>query len=1085
MSTDPTDGGNDTITIGAGRAIVVGGKGQDSITGGSGTNIILGDNGEIDGVSGNPAPFGTLPMTVGLVQTTYPTALYGDNDTISVGSGQLDRDGRHRRRHDHDRHGTSFVFGDDGYIDWTASLYTQGLPTWPGANSDATDIDVVSSTSPSDGGNDIITVGSGQAIVVGGAGNDQITGGTGTNIILGDNGRIYSAGPNSLATQFGSLPITLGMVQTTDPGIGGNDNILTGTGGAIVMGGTGADTISTVRGTDVTAPNNTNFIFGDDGFITWVAAEPGLNPTNSPWPGADTNPADIDLVSSTDTADGGNDQITIGSGRAIVVGGAGNDTITGGSGTSVILGDSGAIYAAAADTNQFGTLPITIGMVTTVDPAHGGNDSISTLDGNAIVMGGVGNDTIQTGAGTNIVFGDDGYVTWVGAELNPQGLSWSGSDHDPSDIDLLSSTDTSYGGNDSITVGAGSAIVVGGAGNDTITAGTASNIVIGDNGAVFAATTNSARFGGASGLPITVQLATSIAPTVGGVDLITGGVGPDLVIGGLGADVINAGDGDNLVIGDNGSFTFDTNDGSLVTAQTTDPTAGGGDDQITTGSGNDVILGGQGNDIIAAGGGNNVVFGDDGVATFDPAILIRMTSTETGAPGDAPARGGNDTITTGDGNDVIVGGVGNDTIARGNGNNILFGDSADLVFTLHLALGTSTLTTATSLATGVGGNDMITAGTGYDIAVGGFGVDSISVDGGQNVVIGDSATLTFDPNSGVLLTAVSIGTGNGGNDTINTGGGNNVIVGGAGSDTITVAGGSNIVIGDNASIGWTAGQGGFTGISAIASNDGGPDTITISGTGTNWVMGGTGADTITTGDGNDIVFGDFGSFTGNVPVIPFVPTAPVPWSYTSIFTQNSDGGGNDVIRVGNGRNIVIGGQGNDLIVSGNGSDDLIGGHNVPGGQDGSDTIDGGGGADVIAGDNASILPNGLNTNPLDRTLTGPTIYNAIANGDGSFTYLPAVQSSPALDPTGQLERTIVLFDGGTTNTTLYGNDFIAGGAGNDEIFGQMGDDVIQGDGSDHADHVGTYANPGTTVADRRRPSAATAWTTSRAAAATT
>ena len=102
---------------------------------------------------------------------------------------------------------------------------------------------------------------------------------------------------------------------------------------------------------------------------------------------------------------------------------------------------------------------------------------------------------------------------------------------------------------------------------------------------------------------------------------------------------------------------------------------------------------------------------------------------------------------------------------------------------------------------------------------------------------------------------------------------------------------------------------------------------------------------------------------------------------------------------------------------------------------------------MICGDNCSILPNGLNTNPLDRTLTGPTIYTAVLNPDGSSTYLPAIQSSPALDPTGQLERTIVLFDGGTTNATLYGNDVIAGGAGNDEIFGEMGNDVIQGDGS--------------------------------------
>ena len=66
-------------------------------------------------------------------------------------------------------------------------------------------------------------------------------------------------------------------------------------------------------------------------------------------------------------------------------------------------------------------------------------------------MGGTGADTITTGAGTNIVFGDNGYVTWVGAELNPENLVWSGSDSNPATIDLIASTATWDGGNDTIS----------------------------------------------------------------------------------------------------------------------------------------------------------------------------------------------------------------------------------------------------------------------------------------------------------------------------------------------------------------------------------------------------------------------------------------------------------------------------------------------------------------------------------------------------------------------------------------------------------------------------------------------------------
>ena len=213
------------------------------------------------------------------------------------------------------------------------------------------------------------------------------------------------------------------MVETTAPGVGGNDNIQTGTGSAIVMGGTGADTISTVLG-GAGGTNNTNFVFGDDGFITWVGSE--LNAGQPAWAGANTDPRDIDLVASTDTCDGGNDTITIGAGHAIVVGGQGDDTISGGSGTNVILGDAGAIYGISGNPAPFGSLPITVGMVQTTSPgaAFGGNDTIPIGTGSAIVMGGTGADTITTSSSTNFVFGDDGYITWTGS-LSTRS-TWSG-----------------------------------------------------------------------------------------------------------------------------------------------------------------------------------------------------------------------------------------------------------------------------------------------------------------------------------------------------------------------------------------------------------------------------------------------------------------------------------------------------------------------------------------------------------------------------------------------------------------------------------------------------------------------------------
>ena len=139
------------------------------------------------------------------------------------------------------------------------------------------------------------------------------------------------------------------------------------------------------------------------------------------------------------------------------------------------------------------------------------------------------------------------------------------------------------------------------------------------------------------------------------------------------------------------------------------------------------------------------------------------------------------------------------------------------------------------------------------------------------------------------------------------------------------------------------------------------------------------------------------------------------------------------------------------------------------------TLDGGAGNDVIAGDNASILPNGLDTSPLDRTLAAGTTTLYSQGPDG--VYVPNV-SNDALDPIHTLQRSIVLFDGGTDAVPgPYGNDVLAGGAGNDLLFGQMGNDTILGDGSlfdatvpgSAPDTYGTFAAPGTVAPNATLP----------------
>ncbi len=721
----------------------------------------------------------------------------------------------------------------------------------------------------------------------------------------------------------------------------------------------------------------------------------------------------------------------------VLFGDAGSDTLTGGDAADRLVGDDGrVIYLRPLGASGFdivlGGAPtaagasadgdfLTTDAMLTVDTSVGASDTINGGNGDDIVLGGAGGDTIDAGEGNNIVFGDFGRIVLA------NGLPL-----------LALSTDPGLGGSDTIRAGAGNDLIIGGTAGDAIRAGDGTNLVFGDNGLF--------DWVADDGDQSDLDRAWSLYEGDGGDDLIETGSGGDLIVGGAGADEINAGEGRNIVLGDSGRITAAVaNTPRVGTLQLTigsvvsfAPTIGG-DDRITTGSGADLVIGGIGADTIDAGTGDNLVIGDNGELVFDGADgnaatldLARTTAPEAG--------GGADRITTGSGNDLILGGDGADVIAAGDGDNYVLGDNGRILFYGGF------LDLVESTEPGQGGADQITTGAGNDTIVGGFGADQIVAGDGNNAVLGDNGRIDSVQGTGARILVETIATAIGGNDTISTGTGNDTILGGAGSDTITVAGGSNIVLGDNGLANYLS-DGDPTDIDLISStapNDGAADTITIGGTGDNYVIGGTGGDTIITGASNDLIFGDHGQIAGNIPLVPVLPAGPAPFTYTSIFTQNADvlAGANDVILAGAGRNVVFGGQGSDTIVALGGDDDLVGGHSVAGGQDAGDRIDGGGGNDVIAGDNALVLRLPADSTSLRiRTLTSGQIYSIVNE------QVVANIGGAAVDPNGVAERSIVLFDHGTTNTTLYGNDVLAGGAGNDLIFGQMGDDTIQGDGS--------------------------------------
>jgi Ca2+-binding RTX toxin-like protein len=1113
--------------------------GTDKIYGGDGDDVIFGDMGVVD------QAYLKLLSTGNVTEIRSERFSNGEADHIYGGNGNDIILGGNKGDEIDAGEGNNIVLGDEGWIKYN----TDG---------NLADIDIIESLSTTMyGGVDTITTGAGNDIIIGGRYGDTIIANAGDNLVIGDSGRITAASAD--APQFG-VTMTYGLIETIASADGGDDTITTGIGNDIILGGQGGDTIKAdYAGTNEEEQelvgSGTNIVIGDNGLLDYTRAD--REPTAA---GADTDPSDLDLVMSLDEVIGGNDIITTGDGSDLVIGGAGSDRIAVNNGNNLVLGDSGRITAASIDGPQLAGLPLTIGEILTTADGIGGSDTITAGSGNDILVGGTNDsidnsetevdervETIIAGEGNNIVLGDSGRIDYARFERDG---AVPGADTNPSDIDLIESTSTTaYGGVDHITTGSGSDIIIGGRFGDIINANDGDNLVIGDSGRITAANASAPQFG----VAMTYGLIETIAFGDGGADTIMTLGGNDIILGGHVGDIIDAGEGNNIVLGDDGKIDYTRADRFTTAGADTDPSdidlieslstmAAGGVDTITTGAGNDIIIGGRYGDTIIANAGDNLVIGDSGRITAAsanaPQFGVTMTYglIETIAFSD----GGVDNITTLGGRDIVLGGHEGDIINAGEGNNIVIGDDGRIDYTRADRLTTAGADTDPSdidlieslSTTGAGGADTITTGAGNDIIIGGRYGDTIIANAGDNLVIGDSGRITAAsadaPQFGVAMTyglietiafgdggvdnittlggrdivlgghagdIIDAGEGNnivlgddgkidytradraasepgadfnpadidlieslsttdaGGADTITTGAGNDIIIGGRYGDTIIANAGDNLVIGDSGRITadsdsttpWPGQLMSVGKIETITPKDGGADTITALG-GNDIILGGTEGDEIHAGDGVDIVFGDQGEIRtaeGNGNHVVTYGTEAVPWfeGYYYMATNIHDdlAGAGDLIYGEGGRDYILGQQGADVIFGGAGDDDIYGGHNVAGGHDTGDIIDGGTGNDVIVGDNASIQGTDDYTSPRFRALSGTLMYD----NDGAAL----VTGDSKSDPNRVHARTVVLYDSShSPDADTFGNDLIAGGADDDVIFGQLGDDTLHGDG---------------------------------------
>ncbi len=631
-SLDPTFGGTGAITLGNGTDLVIGGTGNKTISLGNGSDIVVGDNGNVTfsalGVLttielSDPTDGGNSQITVG----------FGNNFIIGgVGSNTITAGVWNHRSygilggtdgfdHGFGTWGNNVIIGNDGVIDFSTSIWDWVNPTWfteYGAP-------VLSVTSTDFGyfGNNTITGGPNNTVVIGGGGSNSITVTDGTDVVIGNDGQVtYSVGG------------AFSVIQTTDPTYGGNNSISAGDGNDYILGGAGSSTPTSADGNAIGAGNGDDAIIGTNGAMYFTSWSP--RPYDDPrW--FSFNESMLYYMTTADPSVGGNNDINTGGGQNVIIGGGpGSNSIVAGDGGNTIIGANGNVSFLA---------PGVDGTVETSDPTYAGNNTIYSGNGDDRILGGVGNNTITDGDGNNVIFGADGVLTFTDDNIEGDStlLAFSGRTYLRqdgwtvySDGLLVSavSTDTNLGGTDTIMTGNGQNLIVGGFGSANITAGEGQNIIIGGNG--------EANFAGAGQL----DLVESVAPVpTTASNVIAAGDGTNIIIGGLGTNTITSGNGENIVFGADGEVTFtnfvrtqtegeywDTvEDTVYAEAQSIYPTLGG-NDTISLGTGNDVVFGGAGNDTITLasavtgdeltdydsydGGRFYVVFGGDGTVMF-------------------------------------------------------------------------------------------------------------------------------------------------------------------------------------------------------------------------------------------------------------------------------------------------------------------------------------------------------------------------------------------------------------------------------------------------------------------------------------
>ena len=269
----------------------------------------------------------------------------------------------------------------------------------------------------------------------------------------------------------------------------------------------------------------------------------------------------------------------------------------------------------------------------------------------------------------------------------------------------------------------------------------------------------------------------------------------------------------------------------------------------------------------------------------------------------------------------------------------------------------------------------------------------------------------------------------------------NGIVGNSGNNRITVTGGVDAVDGglgvDRLIVDYRLATGAVTGDSTsnFSEAGGGGRSVTVTdGTIENFtVLTGSGADTITTGSGNDIIRTGQGAST-----VSAGQGANIIIGGGDADTITALDGGN-FINAGNGANTITSGGGVDIIRSGHGADTIVSG----GGNDwitlrgGADTADAGAGNDHL------IIDYSAMTTDVTGGITGGNLGTGYVGhiADLAGSSIDFVGSENFRITTGSGNDNIRTGGGADVLNGGVGNDLLKSGAGNDRVYGASGGDL--------------------------------------------